>query len=52
MQIIIPIFVVINNTQDIMENEVNYSKVWAVYELALCYFPGSSPKSATDKLSR
>ena len=30
-----------------MENEVNYSKVWAVYELAL-----SSPKSATDKLSR
>ena len=35
-----------------MENKVNYSKVWAVYELALCYFPDSSPKSATEKLSR
>lgn len=35
-----------------MEGPINYSRVWAVYELALCYFPKSSPKAATDKLSR
>ena len=35
-----------------MEETKNYSKVWAFYELALCYFPDSSPKMATDKLSR
>lgn len=47
-----PTFTALNKTLNNMENEANYSKVWAVYELALCYFPGSSPKSATDKLSR
>lgn len=47
-----PTLTALNKTLNNMENEANYSKVWAVYELALCYFPGSSPKSATDKLSR
>lgn len=35
-----------------MEEKINYSHVWAFYELALCYFPDSSPRMATDKLSR
>lgn len=35
-----------------MEETTSYSRVWAFFELALRYFPDSSPKAATDKLSR
>ncbi len=35
-----------------MEDVKNYSRVWAFYELALCYFPDSSPKMAAEKLRR
>lgn len=29
----------------------NYNRVWAVYELGLCYFPEASPRSAREKLA-
>ena len=35
-----------------MEETRNYSRVWAFYELALCYFPESTPKVASRKLRR
>lgn len=35
-----------------MEKQKNYFRVWAVYELALCYFPESTPRAATGKLAR
>lgn len=35
-----------------MDDLKSYSHVWAVYELALLYFPESTPKSARDKLAR
>ena len=45
-----PIFTALNKTLNNMENEANYSKVWAVYELALCYFPYSTPHTAVNHL--
>jgi len=35
-----------------MEETRNYTRVWAFYELALCYFPESTPKVASEKLRR
>lgn len=35
-----------------MEEKTNYSRVWAFYELALCYFPESTPKVASEWLTR
>ena len=35
-----------------MEEKTNYSRVWAFYELALCYFPESTPKVASERLTR
>lgn len=35
-----------------MEEKRNYSRVWAFYELALLYFPESTPKAAANKLTR
>ena len=35
-----------------MEEKRNYCRVWAFYELALCYFPKSTPKNASEMLTR